>query len=231
MMPSRMLIFAVWVLSALAVTGCTNTREGVSVLSVGKTLIDSRRSQREPTREIPDAVVQREIRRALNSSDGPFALMRIEGTGSVAVLRVIETNGPYSTWSAWGTSERRSVSTRGGVITSTRGLGTDLMSSSVNGLLGMLSRREDGITKQVLRHLDGENQIEETEAYCAFTPDQRQAYQAGALALQVTRVDVFCKTDTGTFDNYYLVSDSGRIVESRTWLGEGLGYFVLSHLR
>ena len=231
MKPRKTLLFAIGLMSAMAVTACTNTREGVSVLSVGKTLIDSRRAQRESGRKIPDAVVQREIRRALSSSDGPFALMRIEGTGSVAVLRVIETNGPHSTWSAWGTSERRSVSTRGGVITSTRGLGTDLMSSSVSGLLGMLSRRKDGIEKQVLRHLDGENQIEETEAYCAFTPDQRQTYQGGALRLQVTRVDVFCKTDIGTFNNYYLVSDGGRIVESRTWLGEGLGYFVLSHLR
>ena len=231
MTPSKTLLLAVGVLTALSLAGCTNTRQGVSVLSVGKTLIDSRRAQGQAKKEIPDSVVQREIRRALSSSDGPFALMQIEGTGSVAVLRVIETNGPYRTWSAWGTSERRSVSTRGGVITSTRGLGTDLMSSSVNGLLGMLSRRQDGIERQVLRHLDGENQIEETEAYCALTPDGRQTYEGGALRLAVTRIDVFCKTDTGTFNNYYLVSDSGRIVEARTWLGEGLGYFTLSHLR
>ncbi|WP_306127340.1 YjbF family lipoprotein [Roseovarius sp. MMSF_3350] len=231
MRPSKTLLFAVGFLAALSLTGCTNTRQGVSLLTVGKTLIDSRRNQNQPRQQIADSVVQREVQRALQSGDGPFALMRIEETGSVAVLRVIETNGPYNTWAAWGTSERRSVSTRGGVITSTRGLGADLMSSSVNGLLGMLSRREDGIERQVLRHLDGENQIEETEAYCAFTPDGRQTYEGGALRLQVTRVDVFCKTDTGTFDNYYLVSDGGRIVEARTWLGEGLGYFTLSHLR
>jgi len=224
-------LFAAGLMAALALPACTNTREEASVLSIGKSLIDSRRAKRDAGPQIDDRIVQREIERALQSTDGPLALMRIEGTGSVAVLRVIETNGPHTTWAAWGTSERRSVSTRGGVITSTRGLGTDLMSSSINGLLSMLSRREDGIESQILRHLDGENQIEETQAYCAFTPDGRQNYTAGALRLQATRIDVYCKYDSGTFSNYYLVSQSGRIVESRTWLGEGLGYFTLSHLR
>ena len=157
--------------------------------------------------------------------------MRIEGTGSVAVLRVIETNGPYSTWAAWGTSERRSISTRGGVITSTRGLGSDLMSSSIDGLLGMVSRREDGVQRQVLRHLDGENKIEETPADCDVTPKSSENYAAGSLRLPVTRVDVYCKAEDAAFSNSYLVSPGGRIVESRTWLGEGLGYFTLSHLR
>ncbi|WP_420557471.1 YjbF family lipoprotein [Roseovarius sp.] len=224
-------LLAAGLIAALGLTACTNTRQESSILTVGKSLIDSRRAQPGAGRQVDDSIVQREIGRALQSTDGPLALMQIEGTGSVAVLRVIETNGPHSTWAAWGTSERRSVSTRGGVITSTRGLGTDLMSSSINGLLTMVSRRQDGIESQVLRHLDGENQIEETLAYCAFTPGPRQDYAAGALRLQATRVDVYCKSDNGTFSNYYLVSQNGRIVKSRTWLGEGLGYFTLSHLR
>lgn len=228
---SKTHLFMTGLVAAMALTACTNTRQDVSVVSVAKSVIQSKRHQREGVQKVDERLVQLEIQRALKFTDGALALMRISKTGSVAVLRVIETNGPYSTWSAWGTTERRSISTRGGVITSTRGLGTDLMSSSVNGLLGMVSRRQDGIERQVLRHLDGENQIEETEAYCAFTPDERQTYEGGTLRLQVTRVDVFCKTDKGSFTNYYLVTQGGRIVESRTWLGEGLGYFTLSHLR
>ncbi|MFN3207665.1 MAG: YjbF family lipoprotein [Roseovarius sp.] len=228
---SKSHLFATGLVAALALAGCSNGPQDVSVLSVAQTVVGSKFKPKPKVQKVDDRLVRAEVTRALASTDGPLSLMRIEGTGSVSILRVIETNGAYDTWAAWGTSERRSVSTRGGIITSTRGLGTDLMSSSVNGLLGMLSRRADGIERQVLRHLDGENQIEETEAYCAFTPDEGRIYEGGALRIPVTRVDVFCKADTGTFSNYYLVSQGGRIVESRTWLGEGLGYFTLSHLR
>ena len=224
-------LFATGLLAAISLAACTNTRQDVSLTSVGKALIESKRDQRQGKQKIDERLVQFQVQRAFKATDGPLALMRISKTGSVALLRVIETNGPYRTWSAWGTTERRSITTRDGVITATRGLGTDLMSSTVSGLLGMVTRRNDGIERQILRHLDGENRIEETEAYCAFTPNGRQGFESGKLRLQVTRVDVFCKTDKGSFNNYYLVTQGGRIVESRTWLGEGLGYFTLSHLR
>jgi len=225
----------IWAAMGFAALGacpvCTNTKDDVSAYSVVKGVIEARRAGRQGTPKIDDRIVQLQVKTALERSRRPLALMRIEKTGSVALLAEIETNGPYSTWSAWGTVERRSITTRGNLITSTRGLGTDLMSSSVNTMLHMVTRLEDGIGQQVLRHLDGENQIEEIEAYCAFTPDEKQRFTSGELNLQVTRVDVFCKTDTGSFSNYYLVSQSGRIVESRVWLGEGLQYFTFSLLR
>lgn len=228
---NRARLLAVTLVAALVTTGCTNTRQDVSVLSVAKTLIDARKAERQGTVQIDERIVQSEVNRALEAQSGPLALIRFEKTGSVAVLRQIETNGPYRTWSTWGSTERRSISTRGGVITSTRGLGSDLMSSSVNGLLRMLTGLKDGVERQVLRHLDGDHQIEETVADCAFTPDRREAFNSGELRLQVTRVDVFCKTETGRFSNVYMVSGSGRIVMARQWLGEGLGYATIQALR
>lgn len=227
----RLHLWAMGVVAALMVAGCTNTRQDINVLSVAQTLIDSREAARQGDQQIPENIVQSQVDLALKSESGPLALIRFDKTNSVAVLRQIETNGPYRTWSTWGTQERRSISTRDGVITSTRGLGSDLMSSDVRGLLRMVTGLEDGIASQVLRHLDGENQIVETRADCAFTPGNRDAFTSGGLSLQVTRVDVFCKTDAGSFQNAYKVGGNGRIVMARQWLGAGIGYATLQMLR
>lgn len=228
---NRVRLLAVGLIATLVTVGCTNTRQDVNVLSVARTLIDARKAERQDTPQIDERIVQAQVEQALQSERGPLALIRFDKTKSVAILRQIETNGAYRTWSTWGTTERRSISTRGGVITATRGLGSDLMSSDVTGLLRMVTRLQDGIAQQTLRHLDGENIIVETVADCAFTPDMREDFKSGELRLPATRTDVFCKTETGSFTNVYLVSGSGRIVMSRQWLGEGIGYATIQALR
>lgn len=227
----RALFCCAMLIAASMTFGCTNTRQDVSVLSVAQSLIDARQAKQQDTPQIDPRIVQAEVDRALDAETGALALVRFEKTGSVAVLRQIAENGPYRTWTTWGTTERRSISTRGGVVTSTRGLGEDLMSSSVTGLLRMVTTLTDGVERQVLRHLDGNHQIEQTVADCAFTPGMRERFQSGELDLHVTRVDVFCKTETGRFSNVYMVSGSGRIVMARQWLGEGLGFVTLQVLR
>lgn len=219
------------VVAALVTTGCTNTRQDVSVVSIAKSIVETRKARRGGTQQIDDRIVQAEINRALAAQSGPLALIKFEKTGRLAILRQIETNGPYRTWSTWGSSERRSITTRGGVVTATRGLGNDLMSSSINDLLQKVMRLHDGTGQQILRHLSGEHTISETLADCAFTPEGRENFKSGNLNLTATRVDVFCKTETASFNNVYLVSGSGRIVSAKQWLGEGLGYATLRALR
>lgn len=216
--------------AALGLGACTNERQGVTVVEVAKTLWQARKS---PTAGPPDErIVAAETSRALQLTDGPLMLMRFERNGTVAVLRRIETNGAHETWTTWGRTERRSITTKKGVVTATRGLGWDLMSSSVDRLLAMVTGLNDGIDRQVLRHLDGENKIVETVADCAFTPDpERQRYEAGELSQVATRIDVFCRTETGGFSNYYLVGSSGRILQSHQWMGPDLGYATLWQLR
>lgn len=215
----------------ISLAACTNSRQDVNVLNFSKTLFDGIRAQgKEPVPTDPQ-LVQQVVSRGLTETDGPLALISFDKTKSVSLLRSIETNGPYRTWAAFGSSERRSITTREGVVTATRGLGFDMMSSSVNDLLRMVKTQEDGIARQVIRHLDGENIISETETYCAFTPGGAEAYDKGELQRETTRVDVFCKTETGSFNNHYLVDASGRIVEARQWLGPDLGFGTLQQLR
>lgn len=223
------LLFASLMLSL--VVGCTNTRQDISTYRLVATLWEAVKS-RGQTPVAPDRqLVDTQIEQALASTDEPLALISFDKNQTVALLRQIETNGPYRTWASYGSSERRSVTTRAGVVTATRGLGFDLMSSSVNGLLDMVTERRDGIERQLLRHLDGENIIEETEAYCAFTPDGTEPYSRGTLRQTTTRIDVFCKIDDGRFLNHYLVNEAGRIVEARQWLGPDLGFATFQALR
>lgn len=209
--------------------GCTNTRQDVSVWDAAKTIWNARKT---PTAAAPDErLIALEVKRALESDPGPLMLMRFERNKTIAVLRRIETNGQYWTWTTWGRLERRSITTKRGVVTATRGLGWDLMLSDVDHLLAMVETLGDGIRQQKLRHLDGENRIVESVADCAFTPDEPERYTAGTLDQTAVRVDVFCKTASGSFNNYYLVSRSGQILQANQWLGPNLGHVTMWKLR
>lgn len=209
---------------------CTNTREDQSVLTFGQTLQRSLSgADRAP---VPDrATVQAAVQQAVAATDRPLALFSLEDTGAVALITPIERNGPYETWASFGSSERRSVTVRSGLVTSTRGLGGDLMSSNVSDLLRSLNSVTGKQSTQVLRHLDGQNIIVETVATCTIKDKQQHGYSFGALNQTVTKVSLTCESGSLTFDNHYLVSRNGRILEARQWLGPVLGMSVMQQLR
>lgn len=210
---------------AMAVAGCTNNPSEQVVYSVVKETF----SPKEKTAP-PDArALAEEIQLALDTTQGPLAVVSFQGPGTSAIIRQVETNGAYRTWGSWGISERRSLTTRNGMVTATRGLGRDVMSSDIDGVQALIAARRSGTARRVLRFIDGNNQIFEIAASCTVS-NAGAADGAGVPAGAVAMTEA-CVAADRSFDNRYVVAADGTIIRSSQWLGDYFEQTVLQKLR
>lgn len=212
-------------LCAMALAACSNQRSSENVFSVAKTVIQQRRAQ--PVAPDPQ-VVQAVVTDALSNTTGPLALYALEDRKAVAVLRPIARNGDYQTWASYGSSARLSATTLNGVLVSTRGLGNDLMSSRVEPLLEVVSRREDGVATIQQRYLDGENQIVNLKSDCKITRGETETLGGSVSGVRMTAE---CWQADRSVVNSYLVDANGTVVQSRHWAGPTMGYSSIQRLR
>jgi hypothetical protein len=217
-------ILALAALAALAACG-NQTDQGVFLKKVSSGELKKSGQAGAASPEQIAAAVQA----SLDGTDLPVALAVIEGRNATAILTRIEQNGDYDTW---GTPDRRTVTTRGGIVTATRGLGNDLMSSNTGTSLAMISRRKSGSTTRVMRHLDGENKTVELVLDCQYAKAGSKQLTAGELKnVAVTQMTENCSSGATSFSNLYMVDGRGRPLQSRQWLSPTSGYIVIQLLR
>lgn len=211
-------------------TACSSVENRQNVFTVGKAVI-GQLSANKPAEPDPNEVA-RVAQHALTHSTGPLAIYRLEERKAVAIIRPIARNGAYRTWASYGSSERRSVSSRNGVLTATRGLGNDLMSSDIDSLLALVSHRQAGTASIEQRYLDGENQTVTIRSDCTVSRGESEAFTDGTgRTVRVTRMMAQCDQDERRVTNSYLVTDAGEIVQSRHWAGPTMGHSVVQRLR
>ena len=212
-------------LGAGALAGCGNsTDQGL----VAKAVLSGLKPK--PKVEMTPEQVNAAVAASLSQTDLPLALASLEGRQATVILANIESNGPYRTW---GSSDRRTIITRDGIVTATRGLGSDIMSSSVGEVGPLVTARKTGAGRHVKRYLDGENHTQEQVANCQVTRGAAQRVSGGTLSnVAATEMVETCSVAGGeSFTNSYVVDGRGRVLKSRQWLGEANGYIVLQVLR
>ncbi|WP_157708929.1 YjbF family lipoprotein [Roseovarius faecimaris] len=225
---TRFLYLTSALVAGLALAGCSNGRKDVDALS----FLKSATAPKTAVVVEDPAQVQVAVNEALNVLDGPLALATFEKTNNNVILRQIASNGPYRTWTSWTKdTERRSITTRNGLITATRGLRNDLMSSDVDQTLALVSSRSSGNATRVQRYLDGENQIVEMRAQCSISRGASTRVRVGAIDRMTVEMTENCQSGDRTFRNIYRVDGSGRVVQSVQWLSDFYGLTVVQTLR
>lgn len=210
------------------VSACGNERADVTAFSIAKSYVAPKVA---PVVQDPEQVAQM-VSEALASLDGPLALAVFEKTQNNVVLWQIETNGPYRTWTSWGSEvERRTVTTKNGVITATRGMRNDLMSSDLDRTLSLVAARQSGTATRVQRYLDGENQTIELRATCTITRGGETLVQMGQINRLAVEMIERCNADDQNFTNIFRVDNEGRILQSAQWLNAVYGTTVIQALR
>ncbi len=213
--------------AGLSVAACSSERPDTPGFDIARSLI---KPKVEGTVSDPQQIASA-ASASLEAISGPLALATFEKTSNSVVLREIETNGPYRTWANVGSSERRSISTRNGILTSTRGLNNDLMSSDVSQTLALLSSRSSGTATRVQRYLDGENQITAITATCTISRGKDARVQVGEIDRMAAEMTERCTSDIQDFTNIYRVDSSGRVLQSVQWFNEFYGVTVIQQLR
>jgi hypothetical protein len=169
------------------------------------------------------------IQQSLEATNQPIVAVAVPKRKAIAIMPRIETNGDYATH---GTSERRSVTLKRGMVTATRGFGEDLMSSDVDAALAMIRGRKAGTVQRVQRYLDGENQTVTLETTCRVTPGGGVRYQSGELDRRAVKVRETCKAQSTRFTNSYQVdAETGRILQAQQWVSPVNGKVLVRQLR
>lgn len=164
----------------------------------------------------------------LAGTSEPVILVSIPKINATTVMQRIETNGAYSTFA---TGDRRTITLRGGMITATRGLGNDVMSSTLDDLQTLITERRAGEAQRYMRYLDGEDIIEPIQTGCVVSVEGSSQMVIGEINSPVTTVKEYCRWKQTDFVNSYQVSNAGRILQSRQWLSERNEYVIVQQLR
>lgn len=216
---------AIGTLAVLA--GCSggdgnNDTAGLSIL---KGALTPKQEAKPPNAAQMGAAMQQ----SLQATDEPLAFVVLPKRQAITIMPRIETNGTYTTH---GTSDRRSLTLKHGMLTATRGFGGDLMSSEVDASLALVQGRKAGTVQRVQRYLDGENQTIVLESTCQVTPGGEVRYQAGELDRRAVKVQEICKAQATRFTNSYQVdAATRRILQAQLWVSPMNGSAIIQQLR
>jgi hypothetical protein len=176
----------------------------------------------------PTAVSGDMITATLASNPRPMSVVTIEEKNASGIMSLIDVNGAYRTY---GNSSRQAMIFRQGLLTGSRGLGDDLMSSDV-GTAGLIHARRAGQAARVSRYLDGEGKTVETRMTCSVSVGGSKTVGLGQVGGPGRVVAENCTPQDGTaIGNSYVVDGQGRVLWSRQWHGPGQGYMVVQPIR
>ncbi|MEL7255057.1 MAG: YjbF family lipoprotein [Pseudomonadota bacterium] len=193
----------------------------------------------EGREDVPDgaqaaAVIRTDSRKALATTPAgePLASVRMDSVGIAAVLRRVATNGRHITWAAWGTSDRKSLTTKDGMIVATRSLHKDLMSAESDAVNALVRGRKEGNVPYILRYTDGNYDTIEERYTCTVTRGYNKVSTlANGRTVPVLQMFSTCNAADQQFVDLFLVDHGGRIVEMRQWVGPVLGFAYMAQLR
>ncbi|MFD2173174.1 YjbF family lipoprotein [Rhodobacter lacus] len=219
---------AALLLAATALTGCgTDTND----LETGREAFSELLGTFTPKRAgaAPAAIdVETMAREGLTVNAGPLLIATLEQNSSTSLFAMRGENGTMRTWMS---PSGQALITRAGVLAGTRGFGHDMMSADVDALAAKLRARSAGAVSIELRFLDGLGLERPLPLDCTLTPGATASYSFAGIDYSGVKMDAHCSGHGFVFDNAYIVGADGRILSSRQWISQELGYLTLQTLR
>lgn len=218
--------FAALAIAALALAGCSSDKNRVGPVQVFSTLakgvVAGKKASPTP------AAVLGALAQVMQTTDEPVMYVQIEQPEAITGVLRIARNGDYETFAS---ADRVSLTFNHGVMTSTRGLGNDLMSSDVGGTLALLAQRKPGATTRVMRYLDGDEQTVSINFTCQVSVGDTIRVTVGEIDEDGKMMTERCQSENYQIANHYVVGRKGRVLQSKQWLGPLRLYAVLQPLR
>jgi hypothetical protein len=165
--------------------------------------------------------------RAQLDADGrPLLRAFIPDRDANALLFQIGANGPFQTWA---TVDAKTLSLNDGLLTQTRGLGGDLMSSRLPP--GAAIRSARGQVTRMHTYLGPNDQTLVIEFDCVLSDQGAEQVTISGLGYATRRVAERCAGPGIAFENLYWVQSGGKIRQSLQWVGPDVGNVALFDLR
>ncbi|RYH10109.1 YjbF family lipoprotein [Tropicimonas sp. IMCC6043] len=156
----------------------------------------------------------------------PRMIATFETRGAREPLALVSRRGAYEIWrNAGGTT----ITLREGVLNGTQALSPDLFSVEAAVPTDWRSLRRPALSERVHRYVDGNEDVIIRGYRCEISAAARDKIQMGDRSLATARTDESCGNATQSFTNSYWLDGSGRMVQSRQWIGPKIGYLRLNH--
>ena len=175
-----------------------------------------------------DALSVEAITSVLSGHDRAVTALTFEERNTAGLYTHIETNGAYKTF---GSADRQALIFKRGVLTGTRGLGADLMSSDSDGSIALVTARRSGSATRVHRYLDGDEKTEELRFSCSVSAGGSKSVAFGVMRGTGRVMSETCQSADLQITNQYVVNGSGVVLWSRQWVGPEHGYAIVSPAR
>ena len=161
-------------------------------------------------------------------SPAPIAPERLRVTlpkvGAEATLAPVAQKDAITVWQ---TLDGITLSFRNGVLTATRGLGEDLISSDISKTVSMLKGDTgNGHYPMIRTYLNGEDQTYYPAYQCRQSRELKQQVKIDDVPLSLRRLEEVCVSPNHTFTNIYWLNAERTIVKSRQWVSHNVGTMV-----
>jgi len=165
-------------------------------------------------------------RQAIDASPVPVLFASIKARNAFATLSSAGKNRDVETWIS---ADGISLSFAQGILTSTRGLGYDLMASEVSETIESLkSGRRTAL--RVHDYLNGEDQIIRRSFYCSFRSEGHENLHIIGLKKLTKHIIESCQNPEFSLENHYWITANGKILQSRQWVGPKIEYIFTQYL-
>jgi hypothetical protein len=160
---------------------------------------------------------------------GPLIFVTLPEFDVAAPMVPFGENSGVRTWS---TAEKQTLTLRSGIMTSTRGLGDDLMQSAVDPVGRAIAAGSGRDVPRTTWHLDGNDRLIERRFLCGVRTEGRETITlVSGQRMPATRVSEDCAADGVSFSNTYWKDESGTVRRSRQWVSPLVGYAEIEVLR
>lgn len=212
---SKSLILTAFI-GLLAACGNDTSRPDIgasTLVNVAKGVVGREETPASPTAAQLREAITPEFR--AQSGNKPLIIATSLRVPVSSIMTMFAQNGDVRTYLS---PDVISFSLRNGVVIASRGLGFDLMSADVSGVLPRV-RAGSGRAVRVHRYLDGENQEVLRSFVCDFS----------TVAPRTVVED--CKSPDIEFQNRYVLDGAGNIAVSEQWISPKLQSYRIEEIR
>ncbi|SPF78715.1 hypothetical protein ALP8811_02645 [Aliiroseovarius pelagivivens] len=168
------------------------------------------------------------VAKALSATKGPIAIVVRLDTNAVLAMNPVGRNGDHVTW---GSAPGQGITYQRGVMSNTRGLGEDLMSSRIDAAVAAITSRSDADYTRKHYYLGDLGQTTELSLNCSLRRAGTEKVAVGEINANAVILKESCRKDEISFTNIYWVDGAGRVLKSSQWVGQRIGSLAIQNLR
>jgi len=181
-------------------------------------------------KDVFDAMAERDYRddpefsariEQLAQGSAPAIVILVEEKDALGALYQVQSRNGVTTWLS---ADNSMIVLDHGLLTATRGLGSDLMEARSVEAASLILTMKEGHATRHYGHLNGRDEIQPTTFTCTTRNRGARNIVIGETTFRTQLMREHCESESASIKNLYWVSLNGKgILQSRQWVSPDVG--------